>query len=129
VLRVLALPLVAATVVLFGSGVAFLVLDESRGTLETVHAASFAVWGVIMVVHVLVYLSRVLKDGVADWRSRHALAGSAARRAVVVGSLAAGVAVALATYSLQTSWLAQRHRHHRESKTAVPPGVVQTAHR
>ncbi len=33
---------------------------------------------------------------------------------VVAGALAAGVAVGLGTYSVQTSWLSSRHRHHHE---------------
>jgi hypothetical protein len=112
VLRLLALPLVVATLVLFGTGVAFLVVGRSGGLLLTLHAGSFVVWGVLMVVHVLAYLPRVLRDGPSDWRPRHGLAGGGARRALLVASLAAGAAIALGTYSVQTSWLAHHHHHH-----------------
>ncbi len=111
-LRVLAPLLVAATVVLFGTGVAFLVVGHGGGLLLTAHAASFVVWGVLMVVHVLAYLPRVLRHGFSDWKPRARLpAGVGLRRYVVAAALAAGVVVGLATYSVQTSWLS--HRHHR----------------
>lgn len=34
------------------------------------------------------------------------------RTATVLAALAAGVLVGLATYSIQTGWLAHRHHHH-----------------
>jgi hypothetical protein len=111
-LRVLAPLLVASMVVLFGTGIAFLVVGHGGGLLLTAHAASFVVFGVLMAVHVLAYLPRVLRHGFSDWRPRARLpAGVALRRYAVVAALAAGVVVGLATYSVQTSWLS--HRHHR----------------
>ena len=110
-LRVLAVPLVAATLVLFGTGVAFLVTGGGSGILLDLHAVSFGVWGVIMVLHVLAYLPQVLRHGLADWQPRHALAGAGTRRALLVGSLAAGGVVALASYPAQTAWLSHHHRH------------------
>jgi CheY-like chemotaxis protein len=44
-LRLLAVPLVASTLVLFGTGVAFLVTGRGSGILLDLHAGSFAVWG------------------------------------------------------------------------------------
>lgn len=104
VLRVLAPPLVIATVVLFGTGIAFLAV---RGThpLRTIHTFAFVAWGSILGVHVIAYLPRVVRDGVADWLPRRSLAGGGARRGFLLGALAAGLVLALATYSLQTSWL------------------------
>jgi hypothetical protein len=43
-LRVLAVPLVAATLVLFGTGVAFLVTGDGTGILLDLHAVSFGIW-------------------------------------------------------------------------------------
>ncbi len=112
-LRMLAPLLVAATVVLFGTGVAFLIVGRGGGLLLTVHAAAFVVWGVLMIVHVLAYLPRVVRHGIADWRPRARLpAGVGLRRYAVAAALAAGVVVGLGTYSAQTAWLAQRHHHH-----------------
>ena len=112
-LRLLAPLLVASALVLFGTGVAFLVVGHGGGTLLTLHAASFAVFGVVVSLHTLAYLTRVLRDGTADWRKwRPTLAGTSARRAVVVGALAAGAVVALATLSVQGTWLRSRHHRH-----------------
>jgi len=112
VLRLLAPPLVVATLVLFGSGVAFLATGQRGGRLLQLHAVSFAVWGVIMILHVLVYLPRVLGGGLADWRRHRALDGVGLRRVLVVAGLVAGVVLALATYPVQTAWLDKHHRHH-----------------
>jgi hypothetical protein len=112
-LRMLAPLLVASTVVLFGTGVAFLVVGRGGGLLLTVHAVSFAIWGVLMIIHLLAYLPRVLRHGLSDWRPRaRSLAGASLRRYVVAGALAAGVVVGLGTYSAQSAWLASRHHHH-----------------
>jgi hypothetical protein len=108
VLRLLAPPLVLATVILFGSGVGFLVTGRNGGLLRTLHALSFAVWGALMIVHVLFYARQVLTDGLADWR-RRPRAGGRLRRGLVVATLAAGVVLALATWSAQRSWLAHHH--------------------
>jgi hypothetical protein len=111
-LRALAPLLVASTVTLFGTGVAFVVVGHGGGPLLTAHAVSFVVWGAVVAVHALVYLPRVLRDGLADWRpGARRLAGAAMRRSVVVVALAAGPFVGLATYSAQSGWLAHRDHH------------------
>jgi hypothetical protein len=113
-LRLLAPPLVVATVVLFGTGVAFLVTGTGGGLLLTLHAASFAVWGVIMVVHVLSYSVRVLRGALADWQPQRALAGARLRQTLVFGSLLAGAALALTTLPAQSAWRSHHHDHHRD---------------
>ena len=99
-LRLLAPLLVASTVSLFGTGVALIVLGDGGGRLKDVHALSFAVWGSLMVVHVLAYLARTLRVGTADWRRRteHAVAGASGRRRAVTVTLIAGVILSSATY-------------------------------
>lgn len=126
VLRVLAPVLVLATVVLFGTGVAFLATGRGGGLLLQLHAVSFAVWGVIMIVHVLAYLPQVLHDGLADWRTRE-LPGARMRRALLVGSLVAGAVVATATYSVESSWVAHHHHRHDRHDTLVVSGYGRTA--
>ena len=66
-MRLLAPLLVGATLVLFGSGVAFLATGDRGGLLLSIHAVSFGIWGVLMIVHVLVDLRRALRHGLADW--------------------------------------------------------------
>jgi hypothetical protein len=118
-LRALAPLLVASTLVLFGTGVAFLVVGRGGGLLLTVHAASFVVWGVLVGIHVLAYLRLVLTGGLADWRP-HArrVGGAALRRSVLAAALAAGLVVGLATYSVQRGWLAHRHHHDHEFRAS-----------
>jgi hypothetical protein len=119
-LRVLAPLLVASTLSLFGSGVALIVVGHGGGLLRTVHGLSFIVWGVLMSVHILAYLKRVLRVGPADWR-RHAevvVAGARSRRALLGGTLLAGVILALAIYPAQ-----HFHGDHRHDDRPVlaPP--------
>ncbi len=112
-LRVLAPLLVATTLTLFGSGVGLLLVGHGGGSLRTVHTLSFIGWGVLMIVHVLAYLTRVLRDGSADWRRNagEVVAGARSRRALLAGALIAGVILALATYPAQQRWLSHRHEH------------------
>ncbi|MFZ1879943.1 MAG: hypothetical protein WAU41_07245 [Gaiellaceae bacterium] len=113
-LRVLAPLLVLSTLSLFGTGVALIAFGHGGGQLRTLHTLSFIAWGVLMIVHVLAYLTRVLRVGPADWlpRAGRAVAGARSRRAVLAGALLAGLIVALATYPAQQSWL--KHRDHGE---------------
>jgi hypothetical protein len=102
-LRLLAPLLVASTIVLFGSGVALVVVGHGGGWLKNVHAVSFVVWGLLIVVHVVAYFVRTMRMGTADWRRHTGLvvAGARGRRAAIVGALLAGVIIALATYPVQ----------------------------
>jgi hypothetical protein len=114
-LRMLAPLLVASTLTLFGSGVALIVVGHGGGLLLSLHAISFGVWGVVVIVHVLAYIARTLRLGPADWlpNAERVVAGVRSRRAALAGALLAGAILALATYPVQQSWLA--HRHHRRS--------------
>ena len=115
-LRVLAPLLVASTLALFGTGVAMIVVGHRGGELRTLHTLSFIAWGVLIVVHVLAYLTRVLRDGTMDWRRNGAdvVAGVRSRRALVVGTLLAGVVLASATLPAQRTVLHHGgHRHHK----------------
>ena len=112
-LRMLAPLLVASTLTLFGSGVALIVAGHGGGVLLTLHAVSFAVWGVIMIVHVLAYIARTLRVGPANWlpHAEQIVAGVRSRRVVVGGALLAGAILAPATYPVQQTWLSHRHEH------------------
>jgi hypothetical protein len=112
-LRLLAPLLVVSTLTLFGSGVALIIVGHGGGPLLQLHAVSFGVWGVLIAIHILAYLTRVLRVGLTDWR-RHAapdVAGDRSRRVALLSALLAGVILALATYPAQDAWLDQRHDH------------------
>jgi hypothetical protein len=113
-LRLLAPLLVASTLSLFGTGVALIVVGNGDGLLKGLHGLSFAVWGVLMIVHVLAYLARTLRVGPADWRvhAEVVVAGARSRRVVVSSALLAGVILALATYPAWRSF----HREHEHDE-------------
>jgi hypothetical protein len=108
---------------LFATGVALIVVGHGGGELRTLHTLSFIAWGVLMIVHVLAYLTRVLRLGPADWRrnSDEVVAGTRSRRALLGGALLAGIIVALATYPAQRAWLGHRDEH-GDSPRAQEPG-------
>jgi hypothetical protein len=119
-LRLIAPVLVVATLTLFGSGVALIIAGHGGGLLLQLHVVSFAVWGVLIAIHILAYLTLVLHEGLADWR-RHGVtrvAGDRGRRAALLGALLAGVILALATYPVQDSWLDRRHEHRLADRVA-----------
>lgn len=114
-LRMLAPLLVASTLALFGSGVALIVRGHGRGWLQTLHAASFLVWGILMIVHLVAYLARALRVGTTDWgrRREQVVAGASSRRAALVGALLVGVIVAVVTYPAQQAF----RPHHQSNGT------------
>jgi len=83
--------LVASTVVLFGTGIALLAVDETQGTIVGMHKASFVVWAGAFAVHFLTrirVLVRVL---------RRRLPGISMRVAAATAAVVAGVGVATLT--------------------------------
>jgi hypothetical protein len=91
-LRVLVAPVVvASTVVLFGTGVALLAVDQVQGTLVGLHKASFVVWLVATAIHVLAHLTE-LPPAI-----RARLPGSGLRWVVLGVSVVAGVMIAMGT--------------------------------
>jgi hypothetical protein len=91
-LRVVVAPvMVASTIVLFGTGVYLLAVNEAQGTAVGLHKASFVVWFFATAVHVLARLAPLLNA----LRSRYP--GLGIRLALVAVTLAAGAVVALGT--------------------------------
>jgi hypothetical protein len=91
-LRMLVGPvIIASTILLLGTGVALLALDQTHGTLVLLHKASFIVWLGAAGIHVLVHV----------WKLRSALTrrapGLIGRTALVGATLLASSAVAVAT--------------------------------
>lgn len=108
-LRVLAPVLVAATIAVFASGVALLLIGHRSGLVLLVHKASFFAWGACFAVHFLAYLPRVARS-LRDWSAaRHErVAGWRMRTLALAASLGAGLALALALLSLITRWQGDR---------------------
>jgi hypothetical protein len=94
-----------------------IVVGHRGGELRTLHTLSFIAWGVLIGVHVLAYLTRVLRHGTMDWRRNGAdvVGGVRSRRALLVGSLLAGVILASATLPAQRTVLHHGGHGHHES--------------
>jgi hypothetical protein len=91
-LRLVVAPVVvASTLVLFGTGVYLLAVNETHGTAVGLHKASFIVWFASTSIHVLARLAR-MHDAL---RARHR--GLGLRLGVAAATLAAGALVATAT--------------------------------
>ena len=101
-LRVLVAPvLVLSTLLVFGTGVALLALDQRHGTLVGLHKASFLVWAGAFGLHVLGHLLRLPQL----WRQR--VPGLALRIAIAASALVTGVT--LATLTLPSADRLQDH--------------------
>ena len=100
-----------------------LIAGHGGGLLLTLHAASFAVWGVVLIVHVLAYVARTLQLGPADWhpKAERVVAGVRSRGAALAGSLLAGVLLAFATYPAQQGRLNHRRRHRHNDASGTRP--------
>lgn len=109
-MRLLAPLLVAATALLFATGIALIALGphSGRGLTLGLHKASFIVWIAVAGLHVVVYAPRVPRLASGDYRRRHGRDGSALRRGAVAAALVAGVTLAAATLPLATPWLNRR---------------------
>lgn len=105
-LRLLAPVLVATTVGVFATGVALLVLGHRSGLVLQLHKLSFIAWGVVFGVHFLAHLPRMLRSLGSDWTAagRRRLPGAGARLALLAGSMAGGLALALLVLSAITGW-------------------------
>jgi hypothetical protein len=104
-LRLLGVPVVAATVGLFATGVALLALGPRARYVLPLHKASFVVWLVATGLHVLAHLRRAPGLAAADWRRRFRVPGAGLRLLLLAGSLAGGLALAVATLPLAGPWL------------------------
>ena len=105
-LRALAPLVVISTVAVLATGVALVALGHGHGTLLAAHKASFVIFIVVTGALVLAYAVRMAGLAVGELRPRRdaRLRGRGARSALVLASLAAGLALALATLPIARSW-------------------------
>ena len=107
ILRVLGPFVVALSLAVLGTGLALIAAGRRAGWILTAHKASFILWFGVMTVHVLGHIVETPALALADWRSRRGRAarGAGLRIGVLLGTIAAGVA--LATLSL--GWIGAWH--------------------
>jgi hypothetical protein len=88
---VIAPVIVVSTLVLFGTGVALLVLGQTHGTVVGLHKASFLVWVGATGLHVLAHASKLPR------LLRARMPGTSMRVALVASAVLTGVLLATAT--------------------------------
>jgi hypothetical protein len=111
-LRALGPIVVVSALVLFGTGVALLVMGPGGGLVHTIHKLSFIVLFAAMGVHVLAHLRKVPALAAADWRARTRLAGGSVRRALLLLTLVAGLGFGGVAIAYDGAWV-HRAQHHR----------------
>lgn len=121
-MRLLAPLLVAATVVLFSSGVAMgLLHGQALHLARRLHGPTSVIWLLLIGVHVLVYLGRALRDYSRDLRpnSRPTVPGARRRTYVIAAALSFGLLVGAAAVPAQHRWVnLPRHHDHGALKLA-----------
>ena len=105
-MRMLVAPgLVAATVGVFATGVALLVVGPGGGVILGLHKASFVVWLVAFGIHVLAYALRTPALVAADWGRANGTAGAPVRYGAVALALVVGLIIAVAALPAAHPWL------------------------
>lgn len=120
-MRLLAPLLVAATVVLFASGVAMGFLHgHSLVIARRLHGPASVLWMILVGVHVLAYLKRALISSKHDVAaaSRATVRGARARTYLLAFAIVAGVVAGAATVPLQHRWLHLPRKHDRRDGSA-----------
>jgi hypothetical protein len=118
-MRVLAPLFVAATVVLFGSGVAMGILHgHPLQVARQLHGPASVIWLLLLGVHLLVYLGQAVRSTVHDAlpTARVPARGTMARLCALAGVLILGLVLGGATVPAQHRWVdLRRDHHHRHS--------------
>ena len=124
ILRWTAPLLIIFTGTVLATGVALLAVGPGQpGLLLTAHKFSFAVWFVLMALHVLGHVKDAMVLSWRDWwprASRSRLRGTGQRRGLVVVSVVAGVALGAVLLPVASPWT-NRHdlgRHERHEGAA-----------
>jgi hypothetical protein len=128
-MRLLAPLLVAATVVLFGSGVAMgLLHGQALQLARRLHGPASVIWLLLISVHVLVYLRRAVRDYGRDLRpsAGPTVPGARGRSYVLAAALGLGLLAGAAAVPAQHRWI-NLHRHHdHRDDTALEPARGRT---
>jgi hypothetical protein len=105
-LRLLAPVLVAATAVVFVTGIWLLLIGHRSDLLLLLHKVAFIIWGGVFAIHFLAHLPRVIRSLRANWGTvrRQAVPGTGPRGMLVAASLGAGLALALSLLGAIAGW-------------------------
>jgi hypothetical protein len=128
-MRLLAPLLIAATVILFSSGVAMGILHgHALQIARRLHGPASVIWVVLVGVHVLVYLTRALTSSRDDLRSitRREVQGATWRSYTLAAALIFGLVAGAATVPAQHRWVDLPRHHDRRDKTVLRTESVHT---
>jgi hypothetical protein len=125
-MRLMAPLLVAATVILFASGVAMGILHgHSLAVARQLHGPASVIWMILVGVHVLVYLKRALISSRQEvtTTSRASVRGRSGRTFLLAFAMVAGVVVGIATLPVQHRMLhlPDKHQHRDGSAALIAP--------
>jgi len=107
-LRVLAVPLVAITIVLFGSGFGLLLAGPAQpGPLLALHNVGTLIWLPMIVIHALAYLRRLPPVVTADlaWRPSSRSDGGRFRLGLNILAVFGGAAAAMLVLPMDAPWV------------------------
>lgn len=103
---VIAPMVVLSTLALFATGVALIVLGrDNAGIVGGLHKASFIFWVGAMTIHVLGHLAKLPTVATADLRRATRIPGTRLRAGLLAAVLIGGIALAVLTLPLATSWV------------------------
>ncbi|HEY5249989.1 MAG TPA: hypothetical protein VIJ15_16235 [Dermatophilaceae bacterium] len=121
--------LIIFTGAVLGTGVALLaVAPEQPGLVFTAHKVSFVGWFALMALHVVGHLKGAIVLSRRDWRRPDragsaygkGLRGEGQRRGLVVASIVAGVALALALLPVASPWTTRPIREDGAATRGLP---------
>ena len=107
-LRVLSPLILAATLVVIGSGIGLLVTGPTQaGPLRIVHVLSTLIWLPVIATHVFAYIRRVPRSLADDWSNHptEQAPGRGLRLGVNLGALLAGGIAAMLLLPVATPWI------------------------
>ena len=122
-MRLLAPLFVAATVVLFGSGVAMgLLHGHALQIVRRLHGPAAVIWLALLGLHVLVYLGRALRSTAEEAlpAKRRPVRGTTARAYALATVVICGLVVGGATVPAQRRWVDLRRDRHERRGIGLP---------
>ena len=129
-MRLLAPLLVAATVVLFASGVAMGVLHgNGLAVARRLHGPASVVWLALVGAHALAYLRTALASSAEDAAAlvRASVHGARWRAYVLAAAIISGVVLGIATIPAQHHWVNLPRDHHRDRNATALASLGQAA--